>query len=96
MNWLRSCGKENGVNDVIQRIESNYRRDSGDDAGSGGRSNSRGAPFDGEAPVTGDPADEQPKQKTFQDTGDYVTDEKGVANEIEKINERDAEISAGD
>src|SRR4029077_10840717 len=95
-SWLRSCGKEDGVNDVIYGIEPNHGCDSSDDARSSGGANSGRPPFHGEAPITGDPANKQTKQETFQDTGNDVTNEKSVTNEVEKIDEGDAKISAGD
>src|SRR5437660_10959007 len=95
-SWPCSCGKEDGVNDVIHRIEPNHRCDGGDDAGSGGGTDSGRAALYAKASRASDPPDEQAKQETFQDARDDVSNEKSVANEVEKIDEGNAEISAGD
>src|SRR5438270_9461282 len=83
-NWPCSCGKEDGVNDVIHGIEPDHRGDRGDHAGSGGGTDSRCTALYGKASIACDSADEQTKQETFQNAGDDVTNEKSVANEIEK------------
>src|SRR4029079_3994748 len=95
-SWPRSCGKEDGVNDVIHGIEPNYRGDGGDDAGSGGGTDSSRAALYTKASITGDSTDEQTKEKTLQHAGDDVTNEKSVADEVEKIDKGNAEISARD
>src|SRR5438552_18677672 len=91
-----SCGKEDGVNDVIHGIEPNHRGDGGNDAGSGGGTDSGRTALYAKAPIAGDPTDEQTKEKTFQDAGDDVTNEKSVADKVEKIDKGNAEISARD
>src|SRR5438477_1598953 len=93
-SWPRSCGKEDGVNDVIHGIEPDHRCDGGDDAGSGGCTDARRTALYAKASIAGDAADEQAKQETFQDAGDDVTNEKSVPNEVEKIDESNAEVSA--
>src|SRR2546423_7828378 len=68
----------------------------GEDVERGGGPASGRAPFYHNASIGGDPADEQAKEKTFQDAGDDVTNEKSVADKVEKIDKGDAEISARD
>src|SRR5438270_12505838 len=76
--WPRSCGKEDGVNDVIHGIEPNHRGDGGNDAGSGGGTDSGRTATYAKALIADDPTDEQPHAKAFEDAGADVTHEKSV------------------
>src|SRR5437879_13530173 len=94
-SWPCSCGKEDGVNDVIHGIEPNHRGDGGNDAGSGGGTDSGRAALYAKASKAGDPTDEQTKEKTFQDAGDGVQNEKSAADTLEEKDKRTDKISPG-
>src|SRR5260370_7206329 len=64
-SWPCSCGKEDGVNDVIHGIEANHGGDGGNDAGSGGGTDSGRTALYAKASIAGHPTDEQTKKKPF-------------------------------
>src|SRR5204863_10009897 len=83
-------------NNIIEGIKTDHRGDGGDHARSSCGPNSSRPTLYAQSAVTSDSANEQSKEKTFQNAGDDVADEQSIANKIEEIHESDAEISARD
>ena len=67
--------KEVGVNDIINRVETDHGCDSGDHAGSRVGADPGGAALHSQSPVAGDRSDEQAKQEALQYPGDDVANE---------------------
>src|ERR1043166_7634315 len=93
-NWMRSQWEEDDVNDVVLGIETDHGCDRGDHARCCRRSNAGGPALHREPAVTSDPADQETKDKTFEDACDDVPDEQCISDKLEKIGKSHAEISA--
>src|SRR5581483_294380 len=83
VEWSR--GVKSGVNDVIKRIEADYRRDGRDHAGGRVGAYSRSAPSHRQTPVAGNGANEQTEHETFQNAGDDIANQQRVLYQVEKI-----------